>query len=42
MRVEGTFASAEETKESNATVIVIVLLIISTVVPMVTYYAYVR
>ncbi len=41
-RVEGTFASAEETKESNATVIVIVLLIISTVVPMLTYYAYVR
>lgn len=42
MRVEGTFASAEETKESNATVIVIVLLILSTVIPMVTYYAYVR
>lgn len=42
MRVEGTFASVEETKESNATVIVIVLLILSTVIPMVTYYAYVR
>jgi len=42
MRVEGTFASAEETKESNATVIVIILLILSTVIPMVTYYAYVR
>ena len=42
MRVEGTFASVEETKESNATVIVIVLLILATVIPMVTYYAYVR
>jgi uncharacterized protein len=41
-RVEGTFASVEETKESNATVIVIVLLILATVIPMVTYYAYVR
>ncbi|NJN31316.1 MAG: YgcG family protein [Synechococcales cyanobacterium RM1_1_8] len=41
-RVEGTFASAEETQESNATAIVIVLLILSTVIPMVTYYAYVR
>lgn len=42
LRVEGTFASAEETQESNATVIVIVLLILATVIPMVTYYAYVR
>ncbi len=42
MRVEGTFASVEETKESNATVIVIILLILATVIPMVTYYAYVR
>lgn len=42
LRVEGTFASAEETQQSNATVIVIVLLILATVIPMVTYYAYVR
>lgn len=42
LRVEGTFASKEETQESNATVIVIVLLIVATVVPMVTYFAYVR
>lgn len=42
VRFEGTFASAEETKESNATLIVIVLLILATVIPMVTYYAYVR
>ena len=36
------FATAEETKDSNATTIVIVLLIIATVVPMLTYFAYVR
>ncbi len=42
LRVEGTFASKEETQESNATVVVIVLLIVATVVPMVTYFAYVR
>jgi uncharacterized protein len=41
-KVEGTFASAEETKGSNATLIVIVLLILATVIPMVTYFAYVR
>lgn len=42
LRVEGTFASSEETKESNATTIVIILLIVATVVPMLTYFAYVR
>ncbi len=42
IRVEGTFASAEETQDSNATVIVIILLIVATVVPMVTYFVYVR
>lgn len=40
--MESTFASAEETEEnrSNATVIVIGFLIAATVIPMVTYYAY--
>lgn len=42
LRVEGTFASSEETKESNATTIVIILLVVATVVPMLTYFAYVR
>jgi len=41
-QVERTFASPEETKSSNATTIVIVLLIIATIVPMLTYFAYVR
>lgn len=38
VQVEGTFATAEETKNSNATVWVIVLLILATVIPMVTYF----
>lgn len=38
IQAESTFASAEETKESNATVWVIVLLILATVIPMVTYF----
>ncbi len=38
--VEGTFASPEETRESNATVWVIGFLIVATVVPMATYYFY--
>lgn len=40
---EGTFASAEETEENrgNATVILIVLLVLATVIPMATYFAYV-
>lgn len=43
-RVEGTFASAEETEETrgNSTVVVIVLLVLATVIPMATYYWYVR
>ena len=41
-QADRTFATAEETKDSNATTIVIVLLIIATVVPMLTYFAYVR
>jgi uncharacterized protein len=39
---EGTFASKEKTKESNATVWVVALLIAATVIPMATYYLYVR
>jgi uncharacterized protein len=42
VQVEGTFASPEETKESNATVWVIGLLIAATVIPMVTYFWYVK
>lgn len=38
---ERTYATAEETEESNATAIVIVLLIVATIVPMATYFAYV-
>lgn len=39
---ESRFAKAEETKASNATVWVVGLLIAATVIPMVTYYMYVR
>ncbi len=40
VQVEGTFATPEQTKESNATVWVIGFLIVATVVPMATYYFY--
>jgi len=40
--VEGTFKKAEETKTSNATIWVIGLLLAATVIPMATYYLYVR
>lgn len=40
VRTEGTFASKEETQESNATVWVIGFLIVATIVPMATYYFY--
>lgn len=42
VQVEGTFATPEETQESNATAWVIGLLIAATVIPMVTYFWYVR
>jgi uncharacterized protein len=42
IQVEGTFATPEETKESNAIPWVIGLLLAATVIPMVTYYWYVR
>ncbi len=40
IQVEGTFKTAEETDQGNATVIVVVLLVLATVIPMVTYFWY--
>lgn len=40
VQTEGTFATSEETKESNATVWVIGLLAAATIIPMATYYFY--
>ncbi len=40
IQVEGTFATPEETKSSNATFWVITFLIVATIVPMATYYYY--
>lgn len=40
VNIEGTFATAEETDDRSATVWVIVLLIVATVIPMATYYFY--
>jgi uncharacterized protein len=40
VQTERNFATKEETKESNATVWVIVLLVLSTAIPMATYYYY--
>lgn len=42
VKTEGTFASREETSKSNAIPWVIGLLIAATVIPMATYYWYVR
>jgi uncharacterized protein len=42
VNTDGTFATKEKTQESNATVWVIVLLVAATVIPMATYYLYVR
>ncbi|MEM8602824.1 MAG: TPM domain-containing protein [Cyanobacteria bacterium P01_H01_bin.121] len=42
INADSTFASAEETQDSNATTIVIVLLIAATIIPMLTYFVYVR
>jgi uncharacterized protein len=39
---ERTYAKAEETDTQSSTTILIVLLVVATVVPMVTYYLYVR
>lgn len=40
--VESTYKKAEETDRGGATIIVVVLLILATAIPMVTYYAYQR
>jgi uncharacterized protein len=40
VQTEGTFATPEETKQSNATAWVIGLLVAATVIPMATYYLY--
>jgi uncharacterized protein len=40
VQVEGTFKKAEETDVGNATLIVVLLLILATVIPMVTYFWY--
>lgn len=42
VNVEKNFTSAEETNTSNSTVWVVGLLIVATIVPMVTYYWYVK
>ncbi|MFN9317428.1 MAG: YgcG family protein, partial [Microcystis sp.] len=38
--IESTFTTAEETDDKNATIWVIVLLVLATVIPMVTYFWY--
>jgi uncharacterized protein len=40
IQVEGTFKKAEETDRGNATIVVVVLLVLATVIPMVTYFWY--
>ncbi len=37
---EGTFATAEETDDRSATILVVVLLALATIIPMATYYIY--
>jgi uncharacterized protein len=41
INIESTYASAEETDDRSATVWVIVLLAVATLVPMATYFWYV-
>lgn len=40
INVERTYKTAEETDTGNATIVVVVLLIVATVIPMATYYWY--
>jgi uncharacterized protein len=40
IQTEGTFARAEETDDRSATIVVVVLLVLATVIPMATYYIY--
>ncbi len=39
--IEGTFTSAEETDDANATIWVVVILVLATAIPMATYFWYV-
>jgi uncharacterized protein len=41
IQVESTFTKAEETDTENSTVWVVGLLVVATVIPMATYFAYV-
>lgn len=41
MNIEGTYTTAEETNDRSATIWVIVLLVVATIIPMVTYFWYV-
>jgi uncharacterized protein len=41
VNVEGTFASAEETDDRSATIWVVVLLVVATIIPMLTYFWYI-
>jgi uncharacterized protein len=40
IQTEGTFAKAEETDDKSATILVVVLLAVATIVPMATYFLY--
>ncbi|MGF1480712.1 MAG: photosystem II repair protein Psb32 [Cyanophyceae cyanobacterium] len=40
LNTEGTFTAAEDTKQGSATVWVVVLLVLATVIPMATYFLY--
>jgi uncharacterized protein len=40
INIEGTFTTAEETDDKGATIWVVVLLVLATVIPMVTYFWY--
>lgn len=40
IQTEGTFATAEETDDRSATIIVVGLLIVATIIPMATYFLY--
>lgn len=42
LNVEGTFTRAEDTDDYTATIVVVVLLVVATIVPMATYFWYAR
>ncbi|NEO87163.1 MAG: YgcG family protein [Spirulina sp. SIO3F2] len=41
LNIEATFTKAEDTDDRNATIWVVVFLVVATIIPMVTYFAYV-